>query len=1073
MSRIKLLAATMLVLLSGYAPLPARGAGPVLPESRFPALAWRLAGPFRGGWSTMAVGVPQQPDTYYFGAAGGGVWKTLDSGRTWRPITDALPITAVGALAVAPSDPNVVYVGTGHPEPRYDVGAGSGVYRSGDAGQTWHAVGLGHTRHIGAVLVDRRNADVVLVAAVGHLFGPSPERGVFRSGDGGRSWTRTLFVDEQTGAVDLAADPANPEIVYAATWTARAWPWLSYFTPVAGPGSAIYRSGDGGRTWARLGGDGWPAGNLGRIGIAVTRAAGATRIYATVTDKEHGGLYRSDDDGAHWRKVNDAAWATSWYVSRLTVSPTDPDDLYTPGQSIHESRDGGKTFTIVRGAPGGDDFHYLWINPLEPRRRIAASDQGAIVSVNGGESWSEWYNQPTGQFYYLATDNRFPYWIYSGQQDSGTAGIASRSDYAGLGEREWHPVGADERDYDIPDPVDPNIVYGSGLGGRITRWNSSTGEVQNVTPWPVSGYGKRPTDFRYHYTWFTPIAISKPAPHALYSGAQVLFRSLDRGTHWEVISPDLSGGTAGPQDCSGDPTPARALACGFGVINTIAPSPRDAEEIWTGTDSGLVWLTHDGGSHWRNVTPPGVPAWAKVSSIDLSATVAGQAYIAIDNHRQDDVRPRVYRTRDGGESWSELGAALPQERFVSVVRADPVRPGLLYAGTEVGVQVSFDDGAHWQGLAGDLPPVWVHDLLIKDDDLIAATVGRGIWVLDDVGPLRQAAPAAGDVARLYAPSPAYRLRTNQNRDTPPPPETPLGRNPPTGAVIHYWLAAHAKRPVELEIRDAAGRVVRRFSSADPADDVDVNRYFTADWLVPAPRISAEPGAHRFVWDLRYPRPKAVEYQYGIGASRSEGTPVVPSGPLVLPGDYRLTLLVDGKPYDAPLTIRPDPRVTVPAIELASAVEFHGELAAALERAWRGYAEVGAVRKVLESRRKALAADPTRAAVVAALAAFDAELQPLASGQGERSLSLAAASDALAGIATDVEGADRAPTAAQREAAGAMRERIAAATTRWQRLREHELAALNRTLAAARLAPIAVPDATRLKAAAPPAGQDLP
>ncbi len=1064
--------AALLIAAAGAPPLALAAASAAAAEP-LPALEWRLLGPYRGGWSTMAVGVPEEPDTFYAGAAGGGVWKTTDAGHTWRPLSDAQPIAAVGALAVAPSDRRVIYVGTGQPEPRYDVGAGTGVYRSVDEGKTWQPLGLAATRHIGAIAVDRRDANVVLVAAVGHLFGPGRDRGVYRSADGGTTWQQTLYVNDSTGAVDLAVDPENPDLVYASTWTARVWPWLSYFTPLEGEGSAIWRSTDGGRSWGQLGGEGWPNGALGRIGLAVTRKAGASRIYATVAQSEGGTLYRSDDGGAHWLKVSDVHWVADWYMSRLTVAPQDPDTLYTVGQSIHESRDAGRTFTVVRGAPGGDDFHYLWINPRDPSHRIAASDQGATVTVNGGATWSDWYNQPTGQFYHLATDHRFPYWIYSGQQDSGTVAIASRSDYGSLSLRDWRPVGGDERDYDLPDPEDPAIVYASGLGGRIARFDSRTGEAANVTPWPVASYGKRPTDYRYHYNWFTPIAFSAQAPYVLYAGAQVLFRSLDRGAHWQVASPDLSAGRAGTSDCGGSPVPARALACGYGVINTIMPSARDPAELWVGTDDGLVWLTRDGTKNWQRVTPPGVPAWAKVASIDLVAASPGTVYVAIDNHRQDDTHPYVYRTRDFGASWTEIGAGLPAGQYVSVVRADPVRQGLLYAGLERGVEVSFDDGAHWQSLNLNLPPAWVHDLLVQDRDLIAATVGRALWVLDDLAPLRQHGLAAGDALQLYAPSPAYRLRANQNRDTPLTQETPLGRNPPTGAVIDYYLPKPARSAVELEIRDGAGALVRRFTSAAASEQAEAERYFAADWLKAPARLSAEAGPHRFVWNLRYPRPRAIEYQWSIAASPFEGTTLLPAGPLALPGDYRVTLVVDGERHEVPLKILGDPRVATPASELATALEFSRALAVDLEAVWRGYAEIGAVRAAIGQRRASVGAGAGRAGLAARLAALDASLEPIAAGEREAAAGLALAGEVLAGIATDVEDADRAPTAAQREAAARMHDAAGAALARWQAIRGGELRALNRALVGAQLAPLAVPDAAHLRSAAAQAGQELP
>jgi photosystem II stability/assembly factor-like uncharacterized protein len=780
------------LLLLGAAPMLHAAESPP-PGSVSGALEWRLVGPFRGGWATMAAGVPDRPDTFYIGAAGGGVWKTADAGRTWQSLFDQQPAAPVGALAVAPSNPDVIYVGTGQVAARYDVAAGNGVYRSGDGGRHWQHVGLEQTRHIGRILIDPQHPDTLLVGALGHYYGPNHERGVFRSTDGGKSWQQTLFIDADTGVVDMATDPANPAIVYAAAWQVRNYPWLSYFQPNAGPGSGLYRSSDGGVTWARIGGHGWPTGSLGRIGLAT---ASGGRVYAVINaapnsgnvphaaSKNQGGLYRSDDSGATWQLVSQEGWLENDYFSRITTDPSDRDRIYSAGQSIRRSDDGGQHWTIFKGAPGGDDYHYLWINPKNTQRMITASDQGAVVSVNGGKSWSSWYNQPTGQFYHLGADNQFPYWIYSGQQDSGTVGIASRSDYGSISYRDWRPVGGDERDYDLPDPADPNIVYGSGLGGRVSRWNRTTGVVQNVTPWPVNSYGQRPTEFKYHYTWITPIAFSAQPPYALYMGAQVLFRSTDQGQHWEVISPELNGKVAGATHCDGNPTPAQARDCGYGVIYSIAPSPRSNDEIWIGTDDGLVQLTRDGGKSWHNVTPKGLPAWAMISTLDVSALQAGTAYAAVNNHRQDDFRPHVWRTHDYGANWTDIAAGLPSTSFVDVVRADPVRAGLLYAGTETGVFVSLDDGAHWQPLQKNLPTAWVRDLLVHGNDLIAATQGRAIWVLDDVSSLRQTSAATlREPVHLYTPAPAVRVRANENKDTPLPPETALGQNPPSGAVI--------------------------------------------------------------------------------------------------------------------------------------------------------------------------------------------------------------------------------------------------------------------------------------------------
>ena len=1052
------------VILAAFSPSRGDADTMTVPGAMLDSLSWRLVGPFRGGWSTMAVGVPDEPDTYYFGAAGGGVWETTDSGRTWAAISGSQPIAAVGAIAVAPSNPKIIYVGTGHPEPRYDVAAGDGIYVSSDGGQSWRHAGLEQTHHIGAILVDPRDADVVLVAALGHIFGPNAERGIFRSSDGGKSWQHTLFVNDVTGAVDLAADPANADVVYAATWQARDWPWLSYFTPMVGSGSGLYRSRDGGRTWVKLAGKGWPQGALGRIGIAVTHLAHATRIYASVTSEHAGGLYRSDDDGANWKKVNEAKAVTNWYMSRLTVSPNDPDTLYTVGQSIHKSIDAGVSFEIIRGAPGGDDYHYLWINPKHPERMITASDQGTVISVNGGASWSSWYNQPTGQFYHIATDKRFPYWIYSGQQDSGTVAIASRSDYGGLSFRDWHPVGGEERDYDIPDPVDDNIVYASGLGGRISRWDRRTGEVQNVSPWPVNSYGKRPTDYKFHYTWFTPIAFSQHPPWSLYAGSQLLWRTSDQGRSWQVISPDLSARKKGPR-CSADPTLLAARDCGFGVIYSIAPSARSNDEIWIGTDDGQIHLTRDGGKTWRNITPKALAPWAKVSVVEASTLVDGEAYAAIDNHRLDDFRPHILRTRDYGTSWTEITAGLPASHYISVVRADPLEAGLLFAGTDIAVYVSFDDGEVWQPLQLNLPPAWVHDLQVHGDDLIAATQGRALWVLDSIGLLRQARRVPSDqAAHLFTPAPAIRLSANQNKDTPLPPETPLGVNPPTGAIFDYWVAAKTDSVV-LEVHDSAGNLVRRFTTADVGREPPVTRYFAKQWLKPVSALSGAAGSHRFVWDLRYPRPRAVAYNYGINASTVSGTAIVPQGHLVAPGEYKVSLMLNGRTYEQPLTVAADPRVPVDDSQIQAALQFSRALDAALERVWQAYAEVRALRRELEPWHERSLARMSRD--------LRAKTNDLTEGDGERTLNLSAISEALVDIATDVEGTDRAPTAAQKAAFEETLRRADWALQRWRALRQHEIAKFNENLRHAGLPQLVIPTKDQLQVEVPAESTDLP
>lgn len=1032
--------------------------------SPYSELHWRQVGPFRGGWATVVDGVPTQPDVFYFGGAGGGVWKTTDAGRTWHGLFQDGPAASIGALAVSPSNPNVIYIGTGQPEPRYDIGAGLGVFKSVDGGAHWASLGLRNTRYVGRIWVDPKKPDVVLVGAQGHFFGPNDERGVYRSTDGGKTWTRTLWINDWTGVVDLTSDPKNPRIVFAAAWEVHQYPWLSYFTPAAGPGSAIYKSTDEGLTWHKLSGGGWPAGVLGRIGLAATHTAKGTRLYADIDSKQSAGLYRSDDGGAHWTKVNDEDAFTSYYASRLTVAPDNPDVVYTVGQSIRRCADGGKTCEIIRGAPGGDDYHHIWINPLHPDHIITGSDQGAAISVNDWASWSSWYNQPTGQFYHLATDNRFPYWIYSGQQDSGTVAIASRSDYGQITFRDWHPVGGDERDYDIPDPNDPDIVYATGLGGKVTRWDARTGQVADVSPSHEQNYGRRPTLSKYHYLWMTPMVGSNTGPASLYLGAQVLFRSQDRGNTWQVISGDLTGKSPDARNCDGDVSLIAAKACGYGVIAAIAPSPRHADEIWIGSDDGLIHLTQDAGAHWTDITPPGIAPWAKVSSLDVSAHEDGVAYASVDGHRIDDFQPHVWRTHDYGRSWTETDEGLPRDHFVDVVRADPVRSGLLYAGTDVGVYVSFDDGSHWQPLQQNLPTAWVTDLTVHGSDLIAATEGRAIWVLDDVAPLREIAGGVdGTATHLFAPAVAFRVHPNNNKDTPLPPETPVGQNPPAGAIIDYAIGKDATGPVTLDIRDSAGRIVRSYSSASPPETASAVRYFEKGWIAPPQTLSAAPGLHRFVWDLHYERPDAIRYGYSIAALWHIGTPIVPEGPYVLPGRYSVELHVGDKSFSEPLQVLEDPRVPATPADLEALLQLSMKADAALGEATRGFREKAAVLKILDAR---FPADKTAAALAPLIDQIRAKPAPGAA-------TFEGAAGALGMTESALEEADVAPTPSQEQYVDDAIARLAAARHDWEAIKSGPLAGLNAALAHAGQKPIVVSDAA-LRAVEPPdEGEDLP
>jgi len=999
------------------APAPGQSLDPHL----YADLRWRLVGPFRGGWATCAVGVPDDPAVYYFGAAAGGVWKTDDAGATWSPIFDRAGSASVGALAVAPSDPRVIYAGTGQIQTRYDIASGDGVYRSDDAGKTWTHVGLSATRAIGRILVDPRDANVATVAALGHIFGPNRERGIFRTEDGGRTWNQVLFVDENTGAADLAADPENPSVVYASLWEARNFPWLSYFRPDVGPGSAIYKSLDAGRTWKKLAGGGWPATPLGRIGLA---AAPGGRVYALVDARPAvrgaaaaEGLYRSDDGGATWSRVNQTPGLASSYMNRLTVDPRNRDVVYVTGQSIRRSEDGGKTLSFFKGAPGGDDYHFLWINPKNPRLMVTAADQGTVVSLNGGQTWSGWYNQPTGQFYHVETDDRFPYWIYSGQQDSGTAGAATRSDYGSLTYRDWHPVGGEERGWDVPDPEDPLIVYGTGLGGTITRYDARTGQVRNISPFVESTYGRRPTPGGVRWAWCFPLAISKTPPHDMYTGAQFLLRSRDRGQSWEKASPDLTGAVPGAKGCDGEVTVAMARPCGFGVIFTIELSPLDPKEIWVGTDSGLVQLTRDGGTTWKDVTPKGVPAWAKVAALDASPLEPGTAYAAVDGHRLDDFTPHVYRTRDHGASWTDISSGLPRDRFTTVVRADTLRKGLLYAGTDAGVFVSFDDGGTWQPLQQNLPTAWVGDLAVHGSDLVAATQGRGLWVLDDVTPLRQLDRAAAAApAHLFAPATAIRVRANENRDTPLPPEVPIARNPPAGAVIDYLVRSAGRGPVTIDILDSKGELVRSFASDKPEEEPKAHRYFTERWILPPAPPSAEPGHHRLVWDLRSARPEAAAYDFMITAVDGENSEIEPRGPMVAPGSYTVRLTAAGQRSEQTLVVAPDPRTSVSAGVLAEKLAVERRIVAAMGTSFEALEGVRALRKGQKAPKASAAADKGDVAV----AALETDL--------------ARTNKTLATLLNQLDAADAPATAAQAKTLEETLKSLDGQLARWRQLR---------------------------------------
>ncbi len=984
-----------------------------VPEQTYSDMHWRLVGPYRAGWATMAVGVANEPNTFYFGAAGGGVWKTIDAGRTWQPLMQHESASSVGAIDVAPSDPNVIYVGTGQVALRYDILSGDGVYRSSDGGKTWTNVGLKETHHIGRILIDPQNPDRVLVAALGHVFGPNSERGVYLTNDGGKSWQKVLFVDDSTGAVDLAFDPLHPSVVYAALWQMRMHPWLDYFYPQTGAGSGIYKSEDGGEHWTRLTGGGLPDGQLGRIGLGVARGSRGQIVYATIiASKGESGLYKSNDGGKSWQFVNNDQGLANSYFSRVTVDPNNADIVYVMDRSIHRSDDGGKHFSMFKGAPGGDDYHFLWINPSNTKYMITASDQGCVVSVDSGKSWSSWYNQPTGQFYHIAVDDQFPYKIYSGQQDNGTVGILSRGPYGVIEDRDWHPVGGDERDYDVPKPGNPNLVFGSGLGGHVSRFDNVTRQVAEISPWPVSSYGARQTTVRYRYTWITPLAFSQIGNHALYLGNQFLFKSTDDGDHWQKISPDLSGKIAGAKDYT-YPDQTQARAAGYGVIFSIAPSPVSEGVIWVGTDDGLIQLTTDGGKHWKNVTPSTVPMWARVDAIDPSPFSIHAAYVAMNTHRLGYSKPLILKTTNDGRTWQTITNGILADEFVNVVRTDPVKKGLLYAGTNRSVYVSFDDGENWQPLTLNFPTTCVNDLVVHDGDLVAGTQGRAIWILDDVEPLRETtAKLASESVHLFHLADAWRVRADENKDTPWPPETALGQNPPTGAIVDYWLKDNVQGPVTLTIRDSKGNIVRKFSSQEEQENLPAHRYFQKGWIHPEEQLAATAGMHRFVWGLRYPRPSALRYEYSIAAVWTEGTPLDPEGPLVLPGKYTAALTVAGKDYSQPFVVKLDPRVHVSENALQAQLKLAKSIDAAIEQAVSAH---NTINDVLKEKKGSI---PT--ATADTLFALADRGQP----------SLASVAGVLTGLETAVQGADAAPAQGESDVYSHYRKELDGLLARW-------------------------------------------
>jgi photosystem II stability/assembly factor-like uncharacterized protein len=1022
--------------------LIAAAAAQNIPPSSYGQLKWRGIGPYRGGRTKAAAGVPGQPNVFYIGVVNGGVWKTDDYGRTWTPIFDDQPTGSIGAVAVALSDPNIIYVGSGEGLHRPDLSVGDGIYKSTDAGKTWTHLGLRNGQQIPQIAIDPRDANKLLVAVAGHPYGPNPERGIFRSTDGGQTFQKVLYRDENIGGADVAFDPTNSSIAYATLWEAREGPWEN--GAWNGAGGGIFKSTDSGATWTQLKG-GLPDGIV-QANITICQA-NPNRLYSAVATTTAVNIYRSEDAGQTWTIATSdprpAGRIGGGDLPVPRVDPKNPDTVYVTSTVTWKSTDGGKTWTGFRGAPGGDDYQNAWINPNNPEIILLASDQGAIVTVNGGKTWSSWYNQPTAQMYHVNADNAFPYRLCSGQQESGSACISSRGDDGEVTIREWHPVAAEEYGYVVPDPLNPDIVY----GGKLTRYDRRTAQAQNIMPKTF-----RSQDFRVLRT--EPIVFSPQDPHTLYFATNTLWKTSDGGRSWQQISPDLTRKTfevpASVGKYRSEPT---AQPTQRGVIYAVAPSPAPVasqclgcELIWVGTDDGLIHVTHDGGKTWTNVTPPTMQPFQKVSIIEASHFDRQTAYAAINTIRVDDMRAHILRTRDGGKTWTEIASGIPDGETVNAVREDSIRRGLLFAATERAVYVSFDDGDHWQSLRLNMPASSVRDVIIKDDDLVAATHGRGFWILDDITPLRQlTAEALREPAHLFKPQVATRVRWDMNTDTPLPPDFPAGPNPPDGAVIDYYLANDASGPLTLEIFDNSKKLVRRYSSADPAPPRDPKLAIPEYWVRPPQVLSAGSGMHRFLWDMHWPPVAGIEPEYPIAAVPHDTAPS-PTSPWVMPGQYTVTLTAGGRQYSQPLMVRMDPRVKSPNAALQQQFDKSMDVYVMLRAVAGDVEQIAGLRKQIDAMK-----NQAQGEVLTAVNAFDQKLQALAGtatrrpGAGAEPPSLGQLRTRLSALLTLLQEADDAPTSQAGAAVAELEKAQPPLRQQWQDLKLKGLPALNTQL----------------------------
>ena len=1014
------------------------------PESMYQEMRWRMIGPYRGGRTRAAVGVPTQPNLFYMAQVNGGVWKSDDYGRTWNPIFDTQPTQSIGAIAVSPSDPRILYVASGEGLARPDVSIGDGIYKSTDAGKTWTHLGLRTGQQVPELAVDPRDPNRVFAAVLGHPYGPSDDRGIYRSTDGGLNWTRVLYKNPNTGGCDIALDPSNPDIVYACLWQIRQGPWEDR-NQYDGTDGGLFKSTDGGNTWRQLT-NGLPK-DLVQTHIAIA-PSDPRRIYVIVSTTEPGdyasgsglGVFRSDDAGESWRRITEdgrpAYRIGGGDLPVPRVDPKNPDIVYSASIVTMKSIDGGKTWSSLRGAPGGDDYQNLWINPLNPDIILLVSDQGAIVTVNGGRTWSSWYNQPTAQIYHVSVTPTFPYRVCGGQQESGSVCISSRGNDGQITIRDWHPVGVIEYGYVAPDPLHPELVYGAGRN-EVSKFNWKTYQVQNVTPLPVRN-GK------YRVDRTEPILFSPVDPRTLYYAANVVFKTTDGGETWREISPDLTREKPGiPASIGEMAAKDPKAATQRGAIYALAPSHQDVNTLWAGTDDGQVWITRDGGNNWRNITPSGLIPWSKVTQIDASHFDDQSAYVSVSRFRIDDLHPYIYRTHDGGKSWQQITTDLPDDAPVDTVREDPMRKGLLFAGTEKAVWVSFDDGDHWQSLQLNLPHSSMRDLWIHQDDLIVGTHGRSFWILDDITPLRQlAGEVAESPAHLFSPAAAYRIERDTNSDTPWPPDEPTAENPPNGAIVDYHLAKAASEAVTLEILDSKDNLVRRYSSADPppmsAEEMQ-KQLVPPYWRRPWAALPAGPGMHRWVWDLRYPAPSSAEPSYPISAVPHD-TPRVPLGPRALPGQYTVRLTAGGKTYTNALTVKMDPRLDIPTSGLEQQFRLQMRLASAMNRITPAVSQAHALSGQLKKTCPSASGDAAEACK-----ALQKKLDVLIDGTpgaSAREPTLNGLSGAVGPLYEMVDRSDAVPTPAQTDAADQIERELGPLMLRWDQLKSMDLPKLN-------------------------------